>query len=147
MRKITLILFYLLTLTIFGCKENGQKSSAELRMELKMQEDKNPMQYLELEDVNMKGNKIKEASLFSSAKYDGYLVTGQVKNRASIAKYKDLEITVEFYSETETLIGSESFIIYEYFEPNSTQSISLKIQPPKAMKAFKAGITGALPAY
>ncbi|MCF8273206.1 MAG: hypothetical protein K9I95_05175 [Flavobacteriaceae bacterium] len=147
MRKITLLLIYILTLSIVGCKENRQKTPFELRMELQMEENSNPLQYLKLENISMQRNKIKEAGLFSSAKYDGYLITGQVKNTASIAKYKDLKITVELYSQTKTLIESKSFIIYEYYEPNSTKDFSLKIDAPNTMKNFGTFVLGASPTY
>lgn len=147
MKKITLILIYVLTITIIGCKENRQKTPAELKMELQMQENNNPLQYLKLENVKMQRNKIKEAGLFSSAKYDGYLITGQVKNSATIAKYKDLKVTVELYSQTKTVIENKSFVIYEYYEPNSIKNFSLKIDAPDAMKSFGTFIIDATPSY
>src|SRR5690554_1786581 len=104
MRKIILILIYVVALTMIGCKENRQKTPAELRIELQIQENDNPLQYLKLENTTMERNKIKEAGLFSSAKYDGYLITGQVKNSATMAKYKDLKVTIELYSQTKTVI-------------------------------------------
>ncbi|MDB2339885.1 hypothetical protein N9V60_00150 [Flavobacteriaceae bacterium] len=97
MKKNTLILIYVLTLSTIGCKENRQKTPGELKMELQMQENNNPLKYLTLENVTMQKNKIKDAGLFSNAKYDGYLITGQVKNSAIIAKYKDLKLSVELY--------------------------------------------------
>ena len=147
MKKNTLILICILTITAIGCKENRQKTPTELKMELQMQENNNPKQYLKLENVKMKRNKIKDAGLFSSAKYDGYLITGQVKNNATIAKYKDLKFTVELYSQTKTVIESKSFVIYEYYEPNSTKNFSLKIDAPNAMKSFGTFIIGATSSY
>lgn len=145
--KITLILIYILTLTIIGCKENRQKTPAELKMELQMEENNNPLQYLKLENVTMQRNKIKEAGLFSSAKYDGYLITGQVKNSASIAKFKDLKIKVELYSKTETVIDNKAYVFYEYYEPNSTKNFSIKIDAPSEMKNFRPFVVGATPSY
>lgn len=147
MRKIILILIYVAALTMIGCKENRQKTPAELRIELQIQENDNPLQYLKLENTTMERNKIKEAGLFSSAKYDGYLITGQVKNSATMAKYKDLKVTIELYSQTKTVIESKSFVIYEYYEPNSTKDFSLKIDVPNAMKSFGTFLIGATPTY
>lgn len=147
MRKIILILIYVVALTMIGCKENRQKTPAELRIELQIQENDNPLQYLKLENTTMERNKIKEAGLFSSAKYDGYLITGQVKNSATMAKYKDLKVTIELYSQTKTVIESKSFVIYEYYEPNSTKDFSLKIDVPNAMKSFGTFLIGATPTY
>lgn len=147
MKKITLILIYVLTLTIIGCKENRQKTPAELKMELQMQENQNPLKYLKLENVKMQKNKIKDAGLFSSAKYDGYLITGQVKNSATMAKYKDLKLTVELYSKTKTVIENKSYVFYEYYEPNSTKDFTIKIDAPNAMKSFGTFVGGASPSY
>lgn len=148
MKKITLILIYVLTLTIIGCKEeNRQKTPAELKMELQMQENNNPLQYLELQNVTMQRNKIKDAGLFSRAKYDGYLIKGQVKNSATMAKYKDLKITVELYSKTKTVIDNQTYVFYEYYEPNSTKDFSIKIDAPNAMENFGTFVFGATPSY
>lgn len=147
MKKIILILIYVVILTTICCKENKSKTPAELRMELQIQENDNPLQYLKLENVTMQRNKIKEAGLFSSAKYDGYLITGQVKNIAKMAEYKDLKLTVELYSKTKTVIESESFIIYEYYAPNSINDFSLKIDVPEAMKSFGTFVIDATPTY
>lgn len=148
MKKINLILFCILMSTIINCKDSiRQKTPAELKMELQKQESSNPLQYLELENVTIQRNKIKEAGLFSHAKYDGYLITGQVKNAATIAKYKDIRIRVELYSKTRTVIDNQTYVIYEYYEPNSAKDFSIKIDAPNAMKNFGAFVVGATPSY
>ncbi len=148
MKKITLILIYVLTSTIVGCKEsNRQKTPAELKLELRTQENNNTLQYLKLENVKMINNKIKDAGFFSSAKYDGYLITGQVKNSATMAKYKDLKIRVVLYSKTKTVISNKTYVFYEYYGPNSKKNFSLKIDAPNAMKSFGTFVTGATPSY
>jgi len=148
MRKITLTLIYVLTLTIIGCKDsNRQKTPTELKLDLRIQENNNTLQYLKLENVKMQKNKIKDAGLFSSAKYDGYLITGQVLNSATIAKYKDLKIKVELYSKTKTVISNKTYVFYEYYLPNSKKNFSLKIDAPNAMKSFGTFVTGATPSY
>ena len=99
MKRITLILLFMMTISLIGCKDNNRpKTPTELKMELQMQENQNPLQYLKLENVVMNKNKIKDAGLFSSAKYDGYLITGQAINTATMAKFKDLKVMVELYS-------------------------------------------------
>ena len=146
MKNITLILLIALNITLFGCKEK-QKSATHLKMELQMQENENPREYVELENVVMNKNKIKEAGLFSSAKYDGYLITGKVKNSATVAKYKDLKLTVELYSKTNTAIKNETYVLYEFFEPNSSKDFSIKIDVPDTMDGFGVFVEGATPAY
>jgi predicted component of type VI protein secretion system len=133
---------------IIGCNDNYRKKTpSELKIELQIQENENPMQYMKLENVLMSKNKIKDAGLFSSAKYDGYLITGQASNTATMAKYKDLQIIVEFYSKTKTTIDNKTYVLYEFYQPSSTKEFSIKIDAPKAMESFGIFVGGAVPSY
>ncbi|MBG25930.1 MULTISPECIES: hypothetical protein [Croceibacter] len=148
MKKITLILLLSFGITLVGCKENNrQKTPAELKMELQMQENNSPMEYMKLENVTMSKNKIKDAGLFSSAKYDGYLITGQAINTATMAKYKDLKIRIEIYSKTKTVIDNNTYVLYEFYQPNSRKDFTLKVNPPNAMESFRVFVAGATPTY
>jgi len=140
-----LLLFLLLTnfSCNFGNSSDRLKNPEELKLELKLSEQSSPMQYLSLDSVHMKRNKIKEAGLFSNAKYDGYKITGIVINSASIARYKDLVITVEIYSKTNTKISSEDYVFYEYYEPNSGKDFWIKLNPSDAMDSFQTNVTRA----
>jgi predicted component of type VI protein secretion system len=132
---------------MFSCKQERIKSPEELKMELKAQEDQNPTQYLKLNSVKLNRNKIKEAGFFSSAKYDGFLINGNVLNSATIAKYKDLTLTVEFFSKTNTLLDSKNYTIFEYYEPNSSKDFQLKVYPPNSMANYNVTIFGANNTY
>ncbi len=150
MRKIKIILINVLLLvflSVISCKENREKTPEELKMELQALENNNPLQYLELVETTIQRNKIKDAGLFSSAKYDGYLIKGKVKNSATLAKFKDLKLMVEFYSQTKTVIESKSYVKYEYFAPNTTKEFTLKVDPPEAMKGFGVYVIEASPTY
>jgi len=148
MKKTTLILLFIFTIILLGCNDNRrERTPAELKLELQLQENKNPMHYMKLENVVMSKNKIKNAGLFSSAKYDGYLVTGEAINTATMAKYKDLKIRIELYSKTKTIISNKTFILYEFYEPNSTKNFSFKIDGPNAMDSFGLFVEGAIPSY
>lgn len=150
MRKIKIIsinVFVLALLSIISCKEVREKTPEELKMELQMLENNNPLQYLELLGTTIQINKIKNAGLFSSAKYDGYLIKGNVKNSATLAKFKDLKVMVEFYSQTKTVIESKSFVIYEYYQTNTTKEFTLKVNPPENMKSFGIYIIEATPTF
>ena len=149
MQKITALALCLLSLIIsscdFGSESKKQKTPEELRLDLKIQEESNPKQYLTLDSVYMNQNKIREAGIFTSAKYDGYIITGIVKNSATIAKFKDLKITVQMYSKTETLIDEQTHIFYEFYEPNSENKFAIKVNPPPAMNSYQVSIVEALP--
>ena len=152
MRKIKIIsfnvfVFAFLSIIINSCKEAREKTPEELKIELQILENDNPLQYLELLQTTIHKNKIKEAGIFSSAKYDGYLIKGKVSNSATLAKFKDLKVMVEFYSQTKTVIESKSFVMYDYYEPNSTKEFTLKVDAPDAMKGFGVYIIEASPTY
>lgn len=55
-----------------------------------------------------------------------WVLEGTVTNHATIAKYKDVVLTVKFYSKTKTLLGSEKHSIYEYFSAGRTKSFKIK---------------------
>lgn len=145
MKKTTLFILTILAFSFYSCKDSNNKSPYELKTELKQQEESNYYQYLKLDSVNMSKNKIKDAGFFSSAKYDGFLIEGKINNTASIAKFKDVQLLVEIFSQTKTLIKEERFVLYEYYNPNSSNTFSVKINPPKEMKSYNIGIIGASP--
>ena len=123
-----------------------EKTPEELREELRKQEMNSPIEYIKLEGVTMKRNLVREAGWFRSAEYDGSVVEGSIKNTASIARFKDVVIVVEFYSKTETQIGKKEFVLYEYYEANSTESFRLKVDPPAEMGSYHVSVKNATPA-
>ncbi len=141
----TLIL--LILFSVSSCNQNRQKTPEELKMELKIQESRNPHQYLKLESVKLNRNQIKKAGLFSRAKYDGFLINGIIKNSATLAKYKDLRLTVEYFSKTNTLLESKTYTLYEYYEPNSSKDFQLKVYPPDTMQNYNVTLFDAVPTY
>lgn len=158
--KTTITVFLLVMTALFsncGSKSgNGNvfndrpKTPEELRAELKMQEQQDPLQYLKDSNITLekKRKKIRNGGLFRSAEYadDGGIISGFVKNKATLAKFKDLRVTVAFYSQTKTLIREDAFVIYEYYPPGTTQNLSFKIaEIPSAYDSFNFRITGATP--
>lgn len=121
-----------------------KKTPEELRAELLIQEESTPTSYVTVGDsTSIIPNKIKDAGLFSEAQYDGWLVSGVIKNTATIARFKDVVLTVTLYSQTQTIIDRQNFIIYEYFEPNSIKPFSLKINAPQATNTYHVTVNSA----
>jgi|LauGreDrversion4_2_1035121.scaffolds.fasta_scaffold252270_1 hypothetical protein len=155
MRFTNSILLLVFCLFMFSCGDSSGlitgessrvKTPEELREELRKQEMNSPSQYVQLEGVTMKRNLVREAGWFRSAEYDGSVVEGSIKNTASIARFKDVVIVVEFYSKTETQIGQKEFVLYEYYEPNSNKNFRLKVYPPSEMGSYHVSIKNATPA-
>jgi hypothetical protein len=151
MKKIIASLITLLIIStscsdLNSAEVNRPKTPEELRMELLSQEKLEPQTYLSV-DATMQEDEIKtrDAGLFHDAEYslDGNTIHGTIKNTATMAKFKDIVVTVTFYSQTETAIETKDFVIYEFYEPNSSNKFELKVYPPEAMAKFGIEIKGA----
>lgn len=156
MKKIIYLIMFIF-LTLQSCNSSGnssgfsserEKTPEELRAELKTQEKNNPTQYVTV-DGKMKDSIIqtRKEGWFHSAEYakDGSVIKGTIKNTASVAKFKDVVLTVSYYSATNTEIKSEDHIFYEFYEPNSSKPFSLYIHAPEAMKSFGLSVKNATP--
>ncbi len=115
------------------------KTPEQLKAELLAQEKIEPLTYLTV-DGTMRADEVKtrDEGLFHSAEYspDGNTIHGTIKNTARMAKFKDIVLTVTYYSQTETAIESKDFTIYEFYTPNSTTPFELKVYPPETMAKF-----------
>lgn len=122
------------------------KTPEELKMELLMQERAEPLTYLSV-DAKMREDEVKtrDAGLFHDAEYspDGNTIHGTIKNTATIAKFKDVVLTVTFYSQTDTPIETKDFTIYEFYAPNTATKFELKVYPPEAMAKFGIEVKNA----
>ena len=155
MRLLNSFLVFVVCLFFFSCGDSSslsigdssrEKTPEELREELRKQEMNSPSEYIKLEGVTMKKNLVREAGWFRNAEYDGSVVEGSIKNTASIARFKDVIIVVEFYSKTETQIGQKEFVLYEYYEPNSNENFRLVVYPPSEMGSYHVSVKNAIPA-
>jgi hypothetical protein len=153
MKKITFLLITATTLVFTSCNSGGSssqqerpKTPEELRMELKIQEQSSPVEYLSATaTMSPKRVQTRAAGLFRDAEYgtDGYNIEGIIKNSATIARFKDVVLTVTFMSHTETVIEQKDYVFYEFYEPNSTESFSLHLYPPDATNKFNVSIKNA----
>jgi hypothetical protein len=86
-------------------------------------EANNPEQYLDASGTynqNFWGTKIK--------------IQGYVENKAVFTKYKDVRIKITFFTETETEIGNENYIIYDYFPVGIKKEFELDVEYPAGTK-------------
>lgn len=122
------------------------KTPEQLKMELLAQERNEPLTYLTV-DAKMKEDEVKtrDAGLFHDAEYakDGNTIYGTIKNSATMANFKDIILSVTFYSQTETAIETKDFTIYEYYKPNTSTNFELKVYPPEAMAKFGIEVKNA----
>jgi len=152
--KLLHILLFVISFSLISCNGFNEKpkTAEQLRFELKTKEVNHPMQYLSNQNVTLKplSKKVRNAGLFREAEYvdDGALIQGNITNKASLAKYKDLKITLSFYSRTKTLIDKQSYVLYDYYKPNTTKQFKIKIKKlPQDYVNFSFIINGATGLY
>lgn len=98
-------------------KTNTSSTYEESVMTIQEIEAANPLNYLQADGSyreNFIGDKIK--------------IDGSITNTATVTTYKDVTVRVNFYSKTNTLIGSEDYTLYEFYPANSKQKFKLKVK-------------------
>ncbi len=115
-------------------KTEREKTPAELRAELKRKELNNPNSYLTTT------YKLKY-KVFSGKDE----ITGKIYNSATMASYKDIKLKITYFSNTDTKLGSDDYIIYKNVRPNSHTNYVLKVKSPSATKKIGVKVIGASP--
>jgi hypothetical protein len=84
------------------------KTEAELKTDLKLTEESNPLKYLSVTGqwkLNFYNETVIEVDIFNSA---------------ALATFKDVKIKVEFLSKTKTVLGTGYFTVYDYIYPSKS---------------------------
>jgi hypothetical protein len=123
--------FFAFALTNSSCKQGGSGSATgndeaayqQQVMSVEEIERSNPSRFLEA------GGTYKENFWGDLMK-----VHGTVENKATVANYKDVVIEITFYSETETVLDTKQYTVYDYFPAHSTKPFDLKVSRPNACK-------------
>lgn len=72
-------------------------------------------------------------------------IFGRVTNKATVANFKDITIQVRYYSKTESEIGREQFILYDFVKAHSTKEFEWKIKPPSGTNTVGWDVIDAVP--
>ena len=94
-------------------------------------ERKNPERFLVVTG-NTKKNLLKQT-----------VIKGTVKNNAKVVSFKDVGITLRFYSKTGALMEEDSDTIYETIHPGGTANFKTKYFAPKGADSVSIVVTGA----
>lgn len=135
--KSNVKLFILISFVLISCNGNTplhQKTAEELRQELKVKEQTNPSVYLSAE------YKL-DVTFWTSQD----VITGFINNTASIARFKDVVLTITFLTGTDTELKSENYVIYKFCEPNSKTPFEIKTKSPSATKKIGVTVKEAIP--
>ncbi|MCW1149165.1 DUF4339 domain-containing protein [Flavobacterium lacisediminis] len=113
---VLIALIILFVLNIID-KQSSTSTYQESVMTIQEIEGHSPLNYLQADgtyNTNFIGDKVK--------------INGVITNTATVTTYKDVTVRVNFYSKTNTLIGSEDYTLYEFYPPNSKQEFKLKVK-------------------
>ncbi len=71
------------------------------------------------------------------------VVEGDCINKSEVTTFKDVRIKVNLYSKTNTLLGSEIFVEYQYLKPKRKTHFKKKFMVPKQVKKASLEILDA----
>ena len=106
----------IICLLILVLNQDTEKTYQDRLLTLKEIENSDPVRFLEADgeySENFWGDQIK--------------INGRIKNKASVANYKDVIIRVIFYTKTKTVITTEDYVLYEFFLANGTKEFNLRV--------------------
>jgi lipopolysaccharide export LptBFGC system permease protein LptF len=133
-----IFIFLVLSVAIFSCNNNdasntdSEKDSYEKNKEsLREKEQKNPQNFLIISG-NDKHNIVGQT-----------VVKATISNKASVASYKDVDIQLDFYSKTGTLLETAKETVYEILNPGESKSFKTKYFAPKGTDSVALKILGA----
>ncbi|MBG8554014.1 hypothetical protein [Hymenobacter guriensis] len=112
-------------------KFSAPKTAAELRAELLEKEQTNPAEFLDASGKHWR-NLI-----------DQLVIEGNVESSATLASFKDPVVTIQWFSKTGTVIGEESYLVYEFVKPGGSAHFKFKTSAPKSVADIAIDVTDA----
>ena len=132
------IFILLVSVVMLSCDNNeasntdSEKDSYEKNKEsLREKEEKSPHSFLIISG-NDKHNLVGQT-----------VVKATISNKASVASYKDVDIQLDFYSKTGTLLETDKETVYEIINPGETKSFKTKYFAPKGTDSVVLKVLGA----
>ena len=125
----------LLTAYLSACDSaNNQRPSAQYEEKKKSLEDierENPLQFLKIQGDH-------HINLVNQA-----VIEGAVKNTATIAAYKDIEIKITYKDKSGANIEKDIKTLNNIINPGETEDFKIKTRKPKGTSSVQLDITGA----
>ena len=113
-------------------KASNEKESYEIAKEsLQDKEIKNPQNFLTVTGNN-RHNLVGQT-----------VIKGTINNKATVASYKDVDIKLDFYSKTGTLLETDKETVYEIIAPGQSKNFKTKYFAPKGTDSVALMIISA----
>lgn len=127
MSKLLLLLCFLIS---FSCNNNNNNSSGS-KETVEQIEKAGPEKHLTVTGHDRR-NLIGQT-----------VVKGTVTNKATKVSYKDVEVKLEFYSKTGTLLETDKEVVYEVLAPGESKNFKTKYFAPKGTDSVALSVTTA----
>ncbi len=72
-----------------------------------------------------------------------YVLNMKIENSATVTKYKDVVVKIEYISATNSVVSTEERRFDEIFPPHSTKNYEFKINKPAASSKLRVGVIQA----
>lgn len=118
----------ILLLALYSCAGRGTSYEAT-RKDLGELEKQSPKEFLTVEFKTWE-NLIGEL-----------VIEGEIKSSASLTKFKDAVLIVKFFTKTQTQLGSENYVIYEFVDPGKSVPFKIKLISPKGTDSISIEIS------
>lgn len=136
MKKLLVIIFS--SVIIFSCNQSDSTKSAKekdsyeaTKESLQDKETKTPQNFLTVAGHD-KHNLIGQT-----------VVKATVTNNAKVASYKDVDLKLDFYSKTGTLLETDKETVYEVIAPGQSKNFKTKYFAPKGTDSVALAVTAA----
>ena len=127
-----LLLFLLVSCGDGAGTEIAAKNSYEVvKGDLLKKEKENPRLFLSVSNNNRK-------NFFGQT-----VIKGTLKNQATIAHYKDVELKLSFFSKTRALLETDKETIFEELSPGESTNFKTKYFAPKGTDSVHIAVLGA----
>lgn len=141
LKIMRLLLFTTLAISLFGligCEKSVTLKSAapeEMNYESLVQEKDSPLLFM---DVSAK---IKSADAEGNKK--SRIIYGTISNTAMQTKFKDVTLTIKYYSPQNNLIESGEVTIYKFYEPNTRAKFEVQVNAPDSTQTIEVEVKDA----
>jgi hypothetical protein len=116
----------------FNCAGKGTPGYESLKLTIEEQEKMAPLTFLSV-DGKLWENLIGQT-----------VIEGDISSSATVAKFKDAVLKVNFYTKTGTFLGSEDFVVYEFVNPGQSVHFKIKSFGPEASEKIDIKISEAV---
>ena len=134
----TIAHFLLISALIFSCNESDSTKAAKekegyeaAKESLQDRETKVPTDFLKVAGNNRR-------NLLGQT-----VIKGTITNKASVTSFKDVDVKLDFYSKTGTLLESDKETVYEIIAPGQSKNFKTKYFAPKGTDSVALAVTGA----